>query len=243
MNPEPGPDRRLPFAFVDDLDQPVLSPPDRHHLERVRRLRSGDELSIGDGQGRHRRVRFGADLTPVDEIALVPAPARTVTVAFALTKGDRPEVVVQKLTELGVDRIVPFVAERSIVRWDRRQDRPEPLRVSRTIAREAAAQAHRAWLPAILDVATFADVVDAPGLALAEPGGDALSAATTAVAVGPEGGWSPEEIAASSGDGRSRPDRAAGRDGRDRRGSAAHGAARRTTARHAGWLNAATLRA
>ena len=196
MSPLAGPDRRVPFAFVDDVDEPVLSAPDRHHLERVRRLRAGDELSVGDGRGRYRRVAFGPTLTPLDEVVAVGAPARPVTVAFALTKGDRPETVVQKLTELGVDRIVPFVAQRTVVRWDESKAARNAERL-RVVAREAAAQAHRPRLPVVLEVTTFAAVVTEPGLALAEPGGAAITAATTAVAIGPEGGWSPEELAAA----------------------------------------------
>ena len=52
----PGPDRQLPFAFVDDLDAPVLAPAEHHHLDRVRRLRAGDGLTVGDGAGRFRTV-------------------------------------------------------------------------------------------------------------------------------------------------------------------------------------------
>ena len=56
-------------------------------------------------------------LEPPGDVS-VPGPSPELTVGFALVKGERPEVGVQKLTELGVDRIVPFVAARSVVRWD-----------------------------------------------------------------------------------------------------------------------------
>ena len=90
------------------------------------------------------------------------------TIGFALTKGDKPELVVQKLTELGVDRIVPFVAERSVVRWD---DDKAARNVERwrAIAREAAAQAHRPWLPEVAEVRPFAEVVAAVGAAWTPP--------------------------------------------------------------------------
>jgi 16S rRNA (uracil1498-N3)-methyltransferase len=115
-------------------------------------------------------------------------------VAFALVKGERPELVVQKLTELGADRIVPFVAERSVVRWapDRAARQEGRLRA---IARAAAMQCRRTWLPEVAEVAAFADVAALPGAALADPGGAAPTLATTAVLVGPEGGWSPAEQA------------------------------------------------
>jgi len=188
------PDRAVPFAFVDDLDEPVLAPDDHHHLARVRRLRDGDDLVVGDGHGRHRRVRFGARLTPIGEIRTVPLPTPTVSIAFALTKGDRPEMVVQKLTEIGVDCIVPFVADRTIVQWDGAKAARNLARL-RVVAREAAAQAHRPWLPDVGDLATFDEVVADPLVALAEPGGAGPSLGTTSVAVGPEGGWSPGELA------------------------------------------------
>lgn len=189
----PGPDRSFPFAFVDDLDDPVLPPAEGRHLDRVRRLRAGDALSVGDGAGQFRLVRFGAVLELDGPIVASPPPRTTVTIAFALTKGDRPELVVQKLTELGVDRIVPFVAERTIVHW-------EPAKADRNIerfrivAREAAAQAHRPWLPDIMGLTSYDEVLATPGLALAEPGGSPVTPAVRALAVGPEGGWAPEEL-------------------------------------------------
>lgn len=189
------PDRTLPFAFVDDVDAPVLSPEDRHHLERVRRLRDGDELVVGDGRGSHRTVRLGADLVPVGAVRHRARPEPAVAVGFALTKGERPELVVQKLTELGVDRILPFVAARTVVRWD--DDKAVRNRERwRTIAREAAAQAHRPWLPTVEPVRRFEEVAGHPGVSLAEPGGDAPSLRHPVVLVGPEGGWAPEELAA-----------------------------------------------
>lgn len=118
-----------------------------------------------------------------------------VAVAFALTKGDRPELVVQKLTELDVDEIVPLVATRTVVRWD---DAKAARNVARwrIIAREASAQAHRPWLPTIAEVTTFGEAVARPGATLAEPGGEPPSLDHPFVLIGPEGGWAPEELEA-----------------------------------------------
>jgi 16S rRNA (uracil1498-N3)-methyltransferase len=188
----------LPFAFVEDLARPVLPAAERHHLERVRRLRPGDALCVGDGAGRFRRVRLGPELVPDGEVTSVPRPRPPVTIGFALTKGDRPELVVQKLVEIGVDRIVPFVAERTVVRWD---DAKAARHVERwrVIAREAAAQAHRPHLAAVADVMTFAEAAALPGAALAHPDGPVVEAFPATVLVGPEGGWSaPEEAAVAS---------------------------------------------
>ena len=100
--------------------RPSSTADDRHHLgagaaAAARRPAHGV---------RRRRARGGpaasaTTLEPDGDIVAVPgARRRRSRSAFALVKGERPELVVQKLTELGVDRIVPFVAERSVVRWD-----------------------------------------------------------------------------------------------------------------------------
>jgi 16S rRNA (uracil1498-N3)-methyltransferase len=179
------------MAFVADLDAPELSSDDRHHLERVRRLRTGDALTVADGAGRFRAARFGPALVIDGDVTGSPPPARPVTIAFALTKGDKPELVVQKLVEIGVDRIVPFVAARTIVRWEPAKEARQ-LDRWRVIAREAAAQAHRPRWATVDPVTTFAAVAALPGATLAHPDGGALGPATTLL-IGPEGGWADDE--------------------------------------------------
>ena len=119
-------------------------------------------------------------------------PVPNVTVAFALVKGQKPELVVQKLTELGVDSIVPYLAERSVVRWDVDRAATNRKRLIR-VAREAAMQSRRCWLPDIAAVATFAGVAALPEAVMADRGGAPLTLATSTVLVGPEGGWSAGE--------------------------------------------------
>lgn len=207
-----GPATRAAAAaqvLVTDPDAPLLADADRHHLARVLRLRPGEAVVATDGRGRWRRCRYGeGELVPDGPLEEEPAPYPALTVAFAPVKGDRPEWAVQKLTELGVDRIVPLVTERSVVRWtgDRRAHAVERLR---KVAAEAAAQSRRVWLPEVTDIQTLAELAEltalagpgepagraaVPALALAQPGGPPLSATTTAVAVGPEGGWTPAEM-------------------------------------------------
>ena len=183
-----------PHVFVADLDAPVLEHDDRHHLRRVLRLRDGDALTVSDARGRWRAARFGDELVldGAIEVDLVPTPA--LTIGFALVKGERPELVVQKLTELGIDRIAPFVAARSVVRWDDERSTKHVDRLRR-VAREAAMQCRRCRVPEILDVSTFADRLTDPGVALADRGGAPPSLAMTTVLIGPEGGWAPDEQA------------------------------------------------
>jgi 16S rRNA (uracil1498-N3)-methyltransferase len=196
-------------VFVDDPSQPDVHPDDRRHLERVLRLRAGEVVVASDGRGRWCRCRLsdraggsGRDgrfwLEPEGPVAVEDPPTPPLTVAFAPAKGDRPEWVVQKLTELGVDRMVPLAADRSVVRWDGdRADRA--LARLRRVSREAAAQSRRVWLPEVTEVRTVAELVRSIDvgecLALAQLGGDPPAPGTTLLAVGPEGGWSPEELA------------------------------------------------
>ncbi len=189
-----GDGRSGPHALVADVDAPELVADDRHHLERVLRLRSGDVLTVGDGAGRWRPCRFGDRIEPVGEVVSAAAPRPESAVGFAVLKGGRSETVVQKLVELGVDRIVPFVAERSVVRWDEaKTDRL--LRRWRRVAREAVMQCRRLWLPTVEPVAAFG-ALDLSAAALAVPEGRRLADGENFVLVGPEGGWTDAESAA-----------------------------------------------
>ncbi|MCB0996193.1 MAG: 16S rRNA (uracil(1498)-N(3))-methyltransferase [Acidimicrobiales bacterium] len=188
-----------PHCFVSDLDSPVLDPGDHHHLERVLRLRPGDQLTVGDGVGGWAPCRFGPSLEVVGPVGRVAPPSPRLTVGFALVKGERPELVIQKLTEAGIDRIVPFTAERSVVRWDHLKAAKQHGRFVR-IAREAAMQSRRLWLPEIVALATFAQVSAStdPVVVRADVAGRSLRRTDRFVLVGPEGGWSPAERDASA---------------------------------------------
>ena len=186
--------RSAAHVFVDSLHTPTLNPDDQHHLARVLRLRAGESVSTSDGQGRWRNCRFvSADvLEPDTEIETVERVVPEITIGFALPKGDRPEWIVQKLTEIGVDHVVVLHAERSVVRWG-------PDRAERNIAklvkvaREASMQSRRVWLPTVSGPLR-ADQVIGEAVSLAEPDGDALTLAATTVLIGPEGGWTPNEL-------------------------------------------------
>ena len=184
-------------AFVDDLDAPQLDDRDRHHLERVLRLHDGDELTVSDGRGSWRLCRFGPLLDPLGPITTDDALEPAITVAFALVKGDRNEWIVQKLTEVGVDRIVPLAAERCVVRWDEAKAARNRDRLD-LIAREAAMQSRRTLLPTVDPVTDFAELITRPGAVAADRGGERPSLERPLVLIGPEGGWSDDERAAAS---------------------------------------------
>ena len=185
-------------VFVDDLDAPALGPGDRHHLERVLRLRPGDEVSASDGAGGWRLCTLASGhsgLEAAGEVVRHQRPSPPVTVGFALTKGDKPEWAVQKLTEVGVDRIVPVAAARSVVRWTPERAAVQVERLRR-VAREAAMQSRRTWLPDVDGLTAFRAAASLPGAALAAVGGRPPTLASPVVLVGPEGGWADEELAA-----------------------------------------------
>ncbi len=206
-----APDERLRRAdalvFVRDLDAPELDEDARHHLCDVLRLTSGATVAASDGQGRWRacaleagghRARRARDATlaPGGPVITVAPLTPAVTVAFALVKGDRPEWTVQKLTELGVDEIVPLLTDRTVVVLDEAGQRRRGERLRR-VAREAAAQSRRVQLPLVEDPLPLAAFAAGRGehAAPAEPGGGAIGPETRCIVVGPEGGFSPGELA------------------------------------------------
>jgi 16S rRNA (uracil1498-N3)-methyltransferase len=207
-------------VLVSNLDSPELEPDDLHHLQRVLRLRAGEEVCATDGTGGWRSCAFLAsrELEALGEPHQELPPEYPVTVGFAVVKGERPELIVQKLTELGVDRIWPFMAQRSVVRWDEEKTAKQLERLRR-VARESCAQSRRLWLPEVgfasggagVDgaaaggaaadstppgraqrLASFEQVRNS-GAVLANMGGSALKRADRVVLVGPEGGWDSAE--------------------------------------------------
>jgi len=192
----PGVDVRRRAAaqvLVADPASPLLTGRDAHHLGHVLRLSGAEVVVATDGRGRWARCRYRADgtLEPDGPVEVEEAPRPSLTVAFAPVKAERPDFVVQKLTELGIDRIVVLATDRSVVRWDAGRARSAIERLRR-VAAEAACQARHVWLPEV------AGVLGLGGLggvaALAEPGAPPLRPGVTGIAVGPEGGWSDEEL-------------------------------------------------
>lgn len=189
-------------------DTVTLTGAEAHHAASVRRVRVGEAITVGDGSG--------AWLTGVCEAAaprevvvrittrrdVPPATPRLVLVQ-ALAKGDRDELAVQAAAELGVEEIVPWQAARSISRWDAAKAEKGRARWA-GIVREAAKQAHRAWVPDVSPVATTTQVAaraDSADVLVLEPTADERLSIVPlradrdiVLVVGPEGGIAPEEL-------------------------------------------------
>lgn len=186
-----------PHVFVDSLDSPVLADDDLHHLQRVLRTRDGDPITISDGAGRWREARFGQAPEPTSEIVVVDAATPRISVGFVVPKGDRPSWVVQKLTELGVDRILLLSSARSVVRWEgpKNDDRLSRLR---SVARAAAMQSRQVRLPVIEPPLNVRSALAGNDVALAHPAGEPPSLRRSTILVGPEGGWDSAELSAGA---------------------------------------------
>ena len=184
-------------VLVDDVATPVLTDDQAHHVFRVLRVRDGEVVTVTDGRGRWCACRAsGTDIEPIDAPTLVEPRRRPLTVGFAIPKQDRPEWIVQKLTEIGIDRIVLLHAERSVVRWTADRATKHVAKLLR-VAAEALQQSRGVWLPAIEGPLTAADFL--PSAAAAEPGARPISADDTSIAIGPEGGWTADELEWAAG--------------------------------------------
>ena len=190
--------RAAAHAFVIDVNAPFLNDDDFHHLAKVLRLRSGESVSVSDGRGSWRICTYemSAALAIDDSVVHIETNLRSLTVAFSVTKNDKPDLVIQKLTELGIDHIVPIITERSIVRWDSDKGAKNQARWQK-IAREAAMQSRSVFLPTIHEVypsiEKFVDTYG-PNIAVADPEGEALTANFTTLVIGPEGGFTHQEM-------------------------------------------------
>lgn len=180
------------------------------HAVSVKRLNPGEELVLTDGEGAGLRGTVAAvagkdvlDVT-VSELLAEPEPDLRIVVVQALPKGDRGELAVELMTEVGVDEIVPWQASRCITQW--KGERGEKaLGKWRATAREAGKQSRRLRFPVVhgamstRQVATLLASATLPGV-LHEEGAARLASAdlpasgSVVLVVGPEGGVSPDEM-------------------------------------------------
>jgi 16S rRNA (uracil1498-N3)-methyltransferase len=188
-----------------------LTGDEARHAVVVKRIRTGEQVALTDGAGTTAVCTVSAtsksSLTAtVDAVTAVEPEMPRVVVVQAIPKGDRGELAVEMLTEVGVDVIVPWAAARSVAVW-RGDKRDKALSRWRSTSREAAKQARRSWFPEVTDVVTTGRVVEllrdcsvpvvlheaasGPLADLPVPGRGEI-----VIVVGPEGGISDEELAA-----------------------------------------------
>ena len=181
------------------------------HAATVKRMREGEVIHLCDGQGIRAIAtvikvhKHSLDLT-IDQFTFEDAPEPRFVVVQALAKGERAELAVEMLTEVGADAIIPWRAEHSIGKWDSVE---KGLEKWRRTSRESAKQSRRAWIPEISNLKSTAEVCELMSQAqsvfvLHESADQALAACaireqgTIMIVVGPEGGISPDELAAFS---------------------------------------------
>lgn len=177
-----------------------------HHAAKSLRVRVGEEITVADGTGRVvRAVVSGVGdevLAEVTGAGRCDARLPAIALYQALTKGEKFDEIVEKAGEIGVRRIVPFVAERSIVRWDERKRVRAQQRWS-AIARSAAKQSRSPWIARVDEIRDGATIPDEETTIVLHESAtmrlrDALpdeAPQTIAIVVGPEGGLADEEIA------------------------------------------------
>lgn len=177
---------------------------------RYRQVRGGEAFTLADCQGRWFRARVeayrpdSAECVAFEPMPLPPEPPIAITLVQAVPARERMFWVVQKATELGVDRIAPVITERSVTAEELWREKPQSWWPA--ILR-AVRQCRRAAVPALEEVMPLQRALSATWWleaevrwVLAGPGATAAftSEPTTpsraAIAVGPEGGWTPQEL-------------------------------------------------
>jgi 16S rRNA (uracil1498-N3)-methyltransferase len=190
----------------------VLDGAEGRHAVTVTRLVPGEDVVLVDGAGRQGSgtvaVVTGKDTLEVDVVSVEDEPESSprLVVVQALPKGDRGETAVETMTEVGVDEVVPWAAARCVTRWN--ADRADKaLARWRVTAQAAGKQSRRARFPRVAAVATTQEVAErltaaTAGVVLHEEAAEPLSSlqppstGEIVVVVGPEGGITPEELAA-----------------------------------------------
>jgi 16S rRNA (uracil1498-N3)-methyltransferase len=175
---------------VDNVELPVLDTASAHHLRKVLRARHGEEIVVTNGNGSWSICLVdGEGVTRVSDAHLDPVPPATALYLSPL-KGDHGDWAVVKATEVGVRRIVPLMSQRGVVKV-KGESREKVLARWRRLVTEAAGQCRRTYDVIVEDPIAVADVPD--DVAVCDLGASGDWRGLSSVAVGPEGGWAPDE--------------------------------------------------
>lgn len=201
-----------PASLATAGDTYVLDGPEGRHAVAVSRIALGERVHVVDGEGTRLigavREYLGKDscVIAVESVERLPEPSPRLIVVQALPKSEHGELAVDLLTQAGVDVIVPWAASRCVTMW--RGDRAEKSRAKWVLAARAATkQSRRSRVPEVRPVASLADVralvqTSTTSLVLHEEASSPIGALPVpangdlVLIVGPEGGISPDEVAA-----------------------------------------------
>ncbi|HET6670396.1 MAG TPA: 16S rRNA (uracil(1498)-N(3))-methyltransferase [Pyrinomonadaceae bacterium] len=207
-----------PGAFNFHSRTVTLEADEARHLREVLRLKPGDEVYVFDGVGKefHCAIESSRRDTAVLNVLEEAEPARPespfhLTLAVALLKSDKFDLVVQKATELGVVRLVPVMTRLADIKLKDESDSQKRLGRWRRIALEAAKQSGRAVVPEIAVPVLFSEIIDSQArtdnkVLFSERGGQSLESLSSQVArtdyqmtamIGSEGGWTDAELEAA----------------------------------------------
>lgn len=190
-------DLNVPHVVVESLNDTELSPEVQHHLFKVRRLRIGAKMTATDGKGAWQQCVLGKEsLELVNVREYCNERKAKIQVCIALTKSGKPELITQKLTELGVNSIKFFLADRSVPQWNEKKINKNTNKL-RAVAKMALAQSKGVWFPELSLDSKFEQVIGIPDMSMADRRGEPLPSSVHKIMIGPEGGWSPTEYACS----------------------------------------------
>ncbi|NYE94378.1 16S rRNA (uracil1498-N3)-methyltransferase [Psychromicrobium silvestre] len=207
-----------PIFFIDPDEVPEaaetsqeleLGGTEGHHAATVKRISAGELVDLVDGKG----LRLGCTVLSatqgvlrvrIDQRVLEAAPKPRLVLVQALAKDGRDELAIETATELGVDAIIPWQADRSIVRW-KAERLPKSLAKWQKTVQAAAKQARRAWIPEVLDPVDSSKLAKLGSTAALVVLHEQASTTTAELAgldqaeellliVGPEGGISEREL-------------------------------------------------
>jgi 16S rRNA (uracil1498-N3)-methyltransferase len=195
-----------PSAFNFSKRSVTLTADEARHLREVLRLKPGDQVSVFDGEGKEFRARVAQARREFAELDLDEQiePARPesplhITLAVALLKGEKFDLVVQKATELGVVKIVPLITRYADIKLRDESDASKRVARWQRIALEAAKQSGRAVVPEVSLPVTVSSLFGEGCLLFSERGGEGLRQIENPITaiIGSEGGWADEELEAA----------------------------------------------